>query len=406
MLADEEKMGMSVYLQVICWHRTDLLHRMSGAAHRGGSVGSEGKSSSPSMELTDAAPEKSDLLAYRSPADTSSEEEFLSGANSQGPEDTCSGSEVGSVKPTSPRVTQRIADIASMLEDIQPLLRDSSTTEDSWGKLEELRDPRGLDETLGVDAPTDLEDKLDSAQETIRLVLFAIKYGDYAGRIWNWVRFASFRTSKAMPDKVVTAWKHLEEERRLGGGQTSRTLKECIRILKGDGLRVNQKMAELAIQLYARRNKLCHGKHERGDSVKDARDVDRHIPDEQREDGKHWERMVKLWDAAGEWLKDDLAQRAQQRDQRASDNSYSRFLANAPSSVSVHEQNEFRQAIDNRLRREELDLFIDGGARRPKTPYRTRMSARSDVAPYVDRKRKVSLSPVSSRTRGKRSSLE
>ncbi|KAJ5203777.1 uncharacterized protein N7498_004656 [Penicillium cinerascens] len=267
-----------------------------------------------------------------------------------------------------------IGQIAKSLDAYTSLLGVKSESLD-FGK-----DPEG-----SVGPLEKLQEDLEKVEKTARQLRFHLQFGDYAGRIWNCLRSASRLASKPLPDSLRTVTERLESP-ALDGGQTLKTLRECIEILKGGGVQVdvNVEMAKVAIGMYATRNLLCHvdNKTRKKASKEDLDALVGLLPDEQKPNREHWQGIVGQWEAAGEWLADARCRTASQ----------SRFLSNAPSG-EPEEKEEFKQAVMDGLFHESIDRLYDGGARRPHIPRRTRQSAGSDPVPYVPCKRETTLSP-------------
>lgn len=281
----------------------------------------------------------------------------------------------------------------------------SETASRILGMLEEYGSLFGIESgsepDLDFDEPaaTTLEN-LETVGQIVRQMTLHLRYGDYAGRLWKCLDYASRRVHKPWPSTVTAFAEELKLEERIEEGDASSILQEVVNLLneeiedlggKRDSVSID--MAKAAIKVYATRNRISHADVKslgaRGQNLSLERDLKAlDVPVHGGSFGNRelWTRIVNFWEESREWFGDERTRRLTNQ---------SSFLAIAPSTAA--EKVEFQRDLEQGLLRGQLKPFYDdGGARRPNIPPRTRDSTRSDPMPYMTRKRKMDLSPAPS----------
>ncbi|KAJ5657583.1 uncharacterized protein N7484_001232 [Penicillium longicatenatum] len=255
-----------------------------------------------------------------------------------------------------------------------------------YSSLFEIELDSDSDLGLGEPVPSNPLDDLDKVSQIIRQMKFHLRYGDYAGRLWKCLDYASRRAHRPWPSTVTAFAEELKREERIGEGDASSDLQVEISELGNTSNSVSAEMAKAAIKVYATRNQLSHADVKtlgaRGQQLSLQRDVKylgAYLPGIDCTERGAWTRIVNFWEESREWLDDECTRRSTNQ---------SRFLAIAPSNDV--EKEEFEHDLAEDMLRGELDPFYnDGGARRPNIPPRTRDSTRSDPMPYMTKKRKM-----------------
>ncbi|KAI2753377.1 hypothetical protein CBS147339_1318 [Penicillium roqueforti] len=136
--------------------------------------------------------------------------------------------------------------------------------------------------SFGDDGGPDRGAEVSVAAETVRQVQFLLRYGDYAGMVWNVLRKISRLSNTPLPDTVVAFDAELdigEEDQaveELGGPPGAwQILRRLVDLLNNrEGIQIDESMARSAIKAYALRNKLCHSSNLRDKCPPDiARDA-------------------------------------------------------------------------------------------------------------------------------------
>lgn len=180
------------------------------------------------------------------------------------------------------------------------------------------RSSGGPDElSFGDDGGPDRGAELRAAAETARQVQFLLRYGDYAGLLWNVLRRISQLSNRPLPNSVASfdddlgdEYEDQDDDEELSGAVGPwQNLRRLITLLDNEeGIRIDERMARSAIKVYALRNELCHSSNFRSaqqpDIVNDTRDVERLLPDELNQDRATWERIVRSSGDLRRWLAD------------------------------------------------------------------------------------------------------
>ncbi|KAJ5663272.1 hypothetical protein N7507_004003 [Penicillium longicatenatum] len=240
-----------------------------------------------------------------------------------------------------------------------------------YSSLFEIELDSDSDLGLGEPVPSNPLDDLDKVSQIIRQMKFHLRYGDYAGRLWKCLDYASRRAHRPWPSTVTAFAEELKREERIGEGDASSDLQVVLDLLNKEiselgntSNSVSAEMAKAAIKVYATRNQLSHADVKtlgaRGQQLsleRDVKDLDAYLPVNGRTERGTWTRIVNFWEES--------------RD-------------------NAVEKEEFEHDLAEGMLRGELDPFYnDGGARRSNIPPRTRDSTRSDPMPYMAKKRKM-----------------
>lgn len=184
-----------------------------------------------------------------------------------------------------------------MLDDCLLRLGDGAVSSDSSPV-----DPKGL---VGIDT---IEKDLEKLEKAARRLRVSLRFGDYAGRIWNCLRLASQRTNHALPSSVVAAAEHIDCKDPADGGKTLRAVQESVSELVKDRVGLSEETAKAAIRVYAARNLICHADNRTPGSLRrDIEGLERLLSDHRGDDCEHLGRLVKLWGPAGTWFDEEKA---------------------------------------------------------------------------------------------------
>ncbi|CAG7922365.1 unnamed protein product [Penicillium olsonii] len=268
------------------------------------------------------------------------------------------------LSPTSnSSFARQLGELVHLTADFKSLIKGSDAT--------------AAERPFGDDGGPDGED-VSAGTETVRKVQFLLRYGDYAGVIWNCLRRISRLSRKSLPESVALFERILEgEDGQIsdeGEGEMTSLLRDLVIRLQQDGAQIDYWMARAVIRVYADRNQLCHNARVRRanstDIIYDAREVERLLPDKLMNDRVTWERIVRSCADLKAWL-----DRTRLPDQL-------QFQNIMPTSI---QQKEFKQELDRGLRKDRLDQMYgkDGEAKRLKQPCSRPDRAQSDPVPYV-----------------------
>ncbi|KAI2721072.1 hypothetical protein DTO006G1_2041 [Penicillium roqueforti] len=234
--------------------------------------------------------------------------------------------------------------------------------------------------SFGDDGGPDRGAEVSVAAETVRQVRFLLRYGDYAGMVWNVLRRISRLSNTPLPDTVVAFDPELdigEEDQAVeelsGPPGAWQILRRLVDLLNNrEGIQIDESMARSAIKAYVLRNKLCHSSNLRGkcprDIARDAGKLGDVLPDELHQDRATWERIVRSFGDLRSWMAD----------------------APLPGELIFHDampnsmqQEELMRDLNRGLRHDRLDqMYVkDGEAKRLNQLRPGRVG--SDPLPYV-----------------------
>ena len=158
-----------------------------------------------------------------------------------------------------------------------------------------LEDPNGL-------ATDKIDKNLDKLEGMVRRLVVLLRFGDYAGRIWNCVRLASPRTNHALSVSLATVSQRLQS----GECETVEAVEASVNEPVKGGLNLSAETAKAAIILYADRNLVCHADTEGpGSLCKDPEALDKLLALVGDGSSAHLARLVNLWVPAGRWLQNE-----------------------------------------------------------------------------------------------------
>lgn len=241
--------------------------------------------------------------------------------------------------------------------------------------------PSEPDDPSSPREPVDLGEELEHIEKAVRQREFLLRYGDYAGVVWNCLRKIGRLSSISLPNSVVEFDDALAREspdsdwddQPQGDGVWGDLTGLVAELNREDGIRIDVEMAREAIRVYALRNVLCHAPRDRGANNarirKDVRDLDILGADESIHSRDAFRRIVQSSGALKAWV--TTADEFQFRNIR-------------PNNL---QREDLLQELDRGLHKDRLEQMYgkDGEAKRLNQPRPER--AGSDPLPYVPTER-------------------
>lgn len=139
-----------------------------------------------------------------------------------------------------------------------PITRPSSTGDGSNVPFPSIESPPGPLPNPISDPSTHPNNIMLQRAKELRRVEFLATYGDYAGRLFETIREVAMEQKRSLPKTVAALGNALFHEARNGGGKNTEIVKDCACVLHNEGYDVDMSLSMMAIELYTRRNEVCH----------------------------------------------------------------------------------------------------------------------------------------------------